>query len=80
MAQLGDSVGNRSQPAGRICAGNCQHFEARYESGRKIAGRGVCEKEACGAAVRVGMRCRWDAPAPTVGAAPPALVARLQPV
>lgn len=55
-----DLAGPRGQAARRICAGNCEHFEALYEWGRKIAGTGVCEKNEVHAPVRVGMPCLWS--------------------
>ena len=47
------------QPARRICSGSCDYFTPVYQSGRKIAGVGMCENARCGADVRVGMICLW---------------------
>ena len=43
-----------------ICSGNCPYFETAYRAGRKVAGRGVCDKKQCGAAVQVGNPCMWS--------------------
>src|SRR6266498_853752 len=47
------------QSARRICSGGCDYFTPVYQSGRKIAGVGMCENARCGADVRVGMICLW---------------------
>jgi hypothetical protein len=43
----------------RICSGGCEHFNPVYVDGRKVAGKGRCDKQNQADEVRVGICCLW---------------------